>query len=69
MGLSKMSADGNSAKPDIITGDLICNPQLFWHNLQVNNLKANDTRAQHIGEAGQRLINSVLTPSNVRLYW
>eukprot|EP00891_Asterochloris_glomerata_P007627 jgi/Astpho2/7627/Aster-x1451 len=35
----------------------------------VHNLKANDTGAQHIGEAGQQLINTVLTPSNVRLYW
>ena len=69
MGPPKMSADGSSAKPDIITGDLICNQQLLCHNLQVNNLKANDTRAQHIGKAGQQLINSVLTPSNVRLYW
>lgn len=71
MGILKIPTNGSSAKPDITTyhwGPQM-QPAATLSSMQVHNLKANDTGAQHIGEAGQQLINTVLTPSNVRLYW
>ena len=35
----------------------------------MHELKADDARAQRIGAAGKQLMEEVLTPDSVRLYW